>query len=216
MRRAERHRMATVVSLTGRRRVQIVLPLLVVLTFVQAVGEIARGRWQRALAGLSGLFGLLTTIGGITRRRSRVRLLRRVPDHEVVELQVRGSVRWKRMIRHRRFTPSTNLLAGGDSARERSPWALTCWAILGILLFLGGRQLWTNGVHSVGDLLPLPESPRDLLRQYVPKKRPMKNIYDEEIKLIENRLNNRPCKRLGFRTPAEVFHQSLSRVALRA
>ena len=167
MRRAERHRMATVVSLTGRRRLPIVLPLLVVLTFVQAVGEIARGRWQRALAGLGGLFGLLTNIGGITRRRSRVRLLRRVPDHEVVELQVRGSVRWKRMIRHRRFTPSTNLLAGGDVARERSPWALACWAILGILLFLGGRQLWTNGVHSVGDLLPLPESPRDLLQQYV-------------------------------------------------
>ena len=55
-----------------------------------------------------------------------------------------------------------------------------------------------------------------LLRQYVPKKRPMKNINDEEIKMIENRLNNRPRKRLGFRTPAEVFHQSLSRVSLRA
>lgn len=55
-----------------------------------------------------------------------------------------------------------------------------------------------------------------LLRQYVPKKRPMANITDEEIKMIENRLNNRPRKRLGFKTPAEVFHQSLSRVALRA
>ena len=54
------------------------------------------------------------------------------------------------------------------------------------------------------------------LRQYVPKKRPMKNINDEETKMIENRLNNRPRKRLGFRTLAEVFHQSLSRVALRA
>jgi len=55
-----------------------------------------------------------------------------------------------------------------------------------------------------------------LLRQYVPKKRQMANITDEEIKMIENRLNNRPRKRLGFRTPAEVFHQSLSRVTLRA
>jgi IS30 family transposase len=55
-----------------------------------------------------------------------------------------------------------------------------------------------------------------LLRQYVPKKRKMACITDEEIKMIENRLNNRPRKRLGFRTPAEVFHQSLSRVALRA
>ena len=55
-----------------------------------------------------------------------------------------------------------------------------------------------------------------LLRQYVPKKRPMADITDEEIRMIENRLNNRPRKRLGFKTPAEVFHQSLSRVALRA
>jgi IS30 family transposase len=55
-----------------------------------------------------------------------------------------------------------------------------------------------------------------LLRQYVPKKRHMASITNEEIKMIENRLNNRPRKRLGFRTPAEVFHQSLSRVALRA
>jgi IS30 family transposase len=42
----------------------------------------------------------------------------------------------------------------------------------------------------------------------------MKDINDEKIKMIENRLNNRPRKRLGFKTPAEVFHQSLSRVAL--
>ena len=55
-----------------------------------------------------------------------------------------------------------------------------------------------------------------LLRQYVPKKRLMESVTDEEIKMIENRLNNRPRKRLGFKTPAEVFHQSLSRVALRA
>jgi IS30 family transposase len=54
-----------------------------------------------------------------------------------------------------------------------------------------------------------------LLRQYVPKKRAMESITDEEIKMIENRLNNRPRKRLGFRTPSEVFHQSLRRVALR-
>jgi len=60
------------------------------------------------------------------------------------------------------------------------------------------------------------ENFRGPLRQYVPKKRHMANVADEEIKMIQNRLNNRPRKRLGFRTPAEVFHHSLSRVALRA
>jgi IS30 family transposase len=55
----------------------------------------------------------------------------------------------------------------------------------------------------------------DLLRQYVPKRRPMSTVSDEEIRVIQNRLNNRPRKRLGFKTPAEVFHQSLKRVVLR-
>ena len=60
------------------------------------------------------------------------------------------------------------------------------------------------------------ENLNGLLRQYVPKKRAMSTVSDEEIKMIQNRLNNRPRKRLGFKTPAEVFHQSLKRVALRA
>lgn len=55
-----------------------------------------------------------------------------------------------------------------------------------------------------------------LFRQYVPKKRAMQDITDEKIKMIENRLIKRPRKRLEFRTPAVVFHQSLFRVALRA
>ena len=54
-----------------------------------------------------------------------------------------------------------------------------------------------------------------LLRQYVPKKRLMSTVTDEEITMIQNRLNHRPRKRLGFKTPHEVFHQSLNRVALR-
>jgi IS30 family transposase len=54
-----------------------------------------------------------------------------------------------------------------------------------------------------------------LLRQYIPKKRSMSTVSDEEIRMIQSRLNNRPRKRLGFKTPAEEFHQSLKRVALR-
>ena len=52
----------------------------------------------------------------------------------------------------------------------------------------------------------LNENFNGLLRQYLPQKQPIANMMDEEIKMIENRLNNRPRKRLAFRTPAEVFH----------
>jgi transposase, IS30 family len=54
-----------------------------------------------------------------------------------------------------------------------------------------------------------------LLRQYIPKKRPLSTVTDEELKMIEDKLNFRPRKRLGFKTPHQVFHESLNRVALR-
>ncbi|MDH6299753.1 IS30 family transposase [Polynucleobacter sphagniphilus] len=54
-----------------------------------------------------------------------------------------------------------------------------------------------------------------LLRQYIPKKRPLSTVTDKELRMIQDRLNNRPRKRLGFKTPDEVFMQSLNRVALR-
>lgn len=54
-----------------------------------------------------------------------------------------------------------------------------------------------------------------LLRQYIPKKRALSTVTDEELKMIQEELNSRPRKRLGFKTPNEVFTQSLKRVALR-
>ena len=59
------------------------------------------------------------------------------------------------------------------------------------------------------------ENTNGLVRQYIPKKRPLSTITDEELKMIEDKLNFRPRKRLGFRTPYQVFHESLNRVALR-
>ena len=54
-----------------------------------------------------------------------------------------------------------------------------------------------------------------LLRQYIPKKRRLETVTDEELTMIQNRINHRPRKRLGFKTPHEVFHASLNRVAPR-
>jgi transposase, IS30 family len=55
-----------------------------------------------------------------------------------------------------------------------------------------------------------------MARQYIPKKRRMETVTDEELIKIQNKLNHRPRKRLGFKTPHEVFHASLNRVAVRA
>ena len=38
----------------------------------------------------------------------------------------------------------------------------------------------------------------------------------KEVQLIQDRLNHRPRKRLGFKTPHQVFYTSINRRALRA
>jgi transposase, IS30 family len=55
-----------------------------------------------------------------------------------------------------------------------------------------------------------------LLRQYFPKGRRIETIAEKELKLVEDKLNNQPRKRHGFRSPVQLFHQSLKRVALLA
>ena len=51
----------------------------------------------------------------------------------------------------------------------------------------------------------LGEYTNGLVRQYIPKGTSFENITRKEIKMIEDKLNNRPRKSLGWRTPNEVF-----------
>lgn len=59
------------------------------------------------------------------------------------------------------------------------------------------------------------ENYNGLLRQYIPKQRRLSTVTQEELHMIEERLNHRPRKRLGWKTPHQVFHEALQRVALR-
>lgn len=47
-----------------------------------------------------------------------------------------------------------------------------------------------------------------LLRQFFPKKSSFVNIKQEEIENVVRMINNRPRKRLNYKTPAEVFRQN--------
>ena len=57
------------------------------------------------------------------------------------------------------------------------------------------------------------ENINGLVRQYFPKGHDFKNITDEQINFVMDRLNNRPRKSLGFLTPMQVFY-NLKPVAL--
>jgi IS30 family transposase len=53
------------------------------------------------------------------------------------------------------------------------------------------------------------------LRQYIPKKRPLSTVTNQELRMIQQELNSRPRKPLGFKIPNEILMQSLNHVALR-
>src|SRR5437762_8847516 len=50
------------------------------------------------------------------------------------------------------------------------------------------------------------ENTNGLVRQYFPKKTDFSLLSDEDVQRVADRLNNRPRKTLGFRTPYEVFY----------
>lgn len=52
------------------------------------------------------------------------------------------------------------------------------------------------------------ENTNGLIRQYLPKRTSMSHITQRDCTRIATALNNRPRKRLGYRTPAEVYEQA--------
>lgn len=61
----------------------------------------------------------------------------------------------------------------------------------------------------------LNENTNGLIRQYFPKNRDFRTITDDEIIMVIKKLNNRPRKCLGFKTPNQVFFKNeLTNVAL--
>jgi IS30 family transposase len=60
------------------------------------------------------------------------------------------------------------------------------------------------------------ENMNGLVRQYFPKKRSFATITETEIEFVMERLNNRPRKCLGFKSPNQVFFNHSPVVALRS
>lgn len=55
------------------------------------------------------------------------------------------------------------------------------------------------------------ENTNGLLRQYFPRKRDFSTITEKEVRLVEDRINNRPRKVLNYQTPKKVFYDSIKR-----
>jgi IS30 family transposase len=67
----------------------------------------------------------------------------------------------------------------------------------------GAKVFFTHPYHSWER--GLNEHTNGLLRQYFPKTRSLENLTKKELAKIIKKINNRPRKSLGYRTPREVF-----------
>ena len=70
--------------------------------------------------------------------------------------------------------------------------------------FIGPQSPWQRGTN---------ENTNGLVHQYLPKGTSMNALTDEQLQVIEDKLNNRPRKILGFKTPSEIFFAAFNRRA---
>jgi len=68
-----------------------------------------------------------------------------------------------------------------------------------------GRRFETCLGSSVGPPAPTNETTNGLIRQYLPKRQSMAHLTQHEGNRIAAKLNRRPRKRLGYRTPEECY-----------
>lgn len=88
-----------------------------------------------------------------------------------------------------------------DNGTENSRWQETEENLVVKTFFTNQYHSWERGTN---------ENTNGLIRGYFPKKTDFTVVSEEEIKYVENELNNRPRKRLGFKTPLEVFSVALA------
>ena len=92
-----------------------------------------------------------------------------------------------------------------DNGKEFAQHGNIAMALNTLCYFATPYHAWERGLN---------EHTNGLVRQYLPKSTDLSNITDELLERIEELLNHRPRKALGYKTPFEVFFRRSSRDAL--
>lgn len=83
-----------------------------------------------------------------------------------------------------------------DNGREFAGHQQIAHALSADFYFARPYHSWERGLN---------ENTNGLVRQYFPKQIKFALVTDEQIQTVEDKLNNRPRKTLGYRTPKELF-----------
>jgi len=96
-----------------------------------------------------------------------------------------------------------------DNGKEFSNHTAISKTLEAATFFADAYASWQRGTN---------EKTNGLIRQYLPKNRDLSTLTGAEIRQIEKRINHRPRKCLGYRTPNEVLNKTYEKltVALRS
>ncbi len=93
-----------------------------------------------------------------------------------------------------------------DNGSEFARHASLATSLKALFFFAHPYASWERGLN---------ENTNGLIRQYFPKSRDFATVTRDEIRTVTDKLDNRPRKSLGFKTPNEVWCETIPSVALR-
>jgi len=137
-------------------------------------------------------------IVSLTERKSRLALMRKV------ERKTAQAVADAVIDLLKPFAESLHTITA-DNGKEFADHERIADDLQAAVYFAHPYSSWERGTN---------ENMNGLIRQYFPKKRGFSTITELEIQHVMSRLNNRPRKCLGFKTPNQVFFNHSTVVAL--
>jgi len=150
------------------------------------------GDWEGdTVEGCKGSGGVATHV----ERSSRYLIAARLID-KTANIFTSQSIKAFRVVPHA-FRHTLTLDNGKENARFQTLEKKTGLTVF----FADPYSSWQRGLN---------ENTNGLLRQYFPKGSSFKNMTDEELAEAVRKINHRPRKCLGYRTPHEVFNSAKS------
>jgi IS30 family transposase len=125
----------------------------------------------------------------LTERKSRLALLKKV-DRRTAEMVSDAIIDLLQPIADRTHSMT------GDNGKEFAEHERIAEELRIDFFFAHPYSAWERGSN---------ENMNGLVRQYIPKKRELKSVTNDELEMIMTKLNHRPRKCLDFMTPFEVF-----------
>lgn len=135
------------------------------------------------------------SIVSIVDRKSKFTLLKKLPSKEAI--QVSNAIT-DLLYPIRNITHTIT----SDNGKEFTHHKTISHALNADFYFCDPYSSWQRGLN---------ENTNGLVRRYIPKRTDFEEVSDEEIQMIQYRLNHRPRKALGYKTPYEVFMKEISR-----